>query len=232
MVAEGADLIDVGGESTRPGADPVTAEEEKARVLPVLEAIAGVVGVPISIDTYKAETAAAALSAGAAVVNDISGGQMDPEMLSLVAERRVPVILGHIRGTPRDMQERPIYADVVAEVADELEGCAARAEEAGVAREDILVDPGIGFGKMFEHNLSLIHHLDELVSRGRPVVVGISRKRFLGQILDNAPPDDRLEGTSAAVALCVAAGAAVIRAHDVKAMARVVKVAFAIQRAR
>ncbi len=228
MVADGADLIDLGGESTRPGSEPVGADEEKRRVIPVLEAIAGKIGVPISIDTYKAETAAAALSAGAEIVNDISGGRMDPDMLTLVASRGVPIILGHIRGTPKDMQDDPVYVDVVQEVADELEGIAVRAEEAGIARENVLVDPGIGFGKKMEHNLSLLRHLGQIVERGRPVVVGVSRKKFIGVLLDNAPPDDRIEGTAAAAALCVAAGAAVIRVHDVRQMARVVKVASAI----
>lgn len=231
MVADGADLIDLGGESTRPGSEPVDADEEKRRVIPVLEAIAGKIGVPISIDTYKAETAAAALSAGAEIVNDISGGRMDPDMLSLVASRGVPIILGHIRGTPKDMQDDPVYVDVVQEVADELEGIAVRAEEAGISRENVLVDPGIGFGKKMEHNLSLLRHLGQIVERGRPVVVGVSRKKFIGVLLDNAPPDDRIEGTAAAAALCVAAGAAVIRVHDVRQMARVVKVASAIVRA-
>lgn len=232
MVAEGADLLDLGGESTRPGAEAVTAEEEKRRTLPVLEAIAGKIGVPISIDTYKAETAAAALAAGAEIVNDISGGRMDPEMLALVAERGVPIVLGHIRGTPKDMQDRPVYRDVVAEVGDELEAAAARAEEAGIAPASILVDPGIGFGKTLEHNLSLLKHLDDLVARGRPVVVGTSRKKFVGTLLDGAPPEDRVEGTAATTALAVAAGVAVVRVHDVKAMARVVRVAAAIAAAK
>lgn len=231
MVDDGADLIDVGGESTRPGAEPVAAEEEKRRVLPVLEAIAGKIGVPVSIDTWKAEVAAAALDHGAEIVNDISGGRMDPEMIPLVAERDVPIVLGHIRGTPADMQVDPRYDDVVQEVGDELEAHAVRAEEAGIARERILVDPGIGFGKKLEHNLSLLHHLGEFVARGRPVVLGVSRKKFIGQLLDNAPAHDRIEGTAAAVALAVAAGVAVVRVHDVKQMARVVRVASAIVRA-
>ena len=231
MVADGADLIDLGGESTRPGSEPVTADEERRRVLPVLEAIAGKIGVPISIDTYKAEVAGAALAAGAEIVNDISGGRMDPEMLSLVAAKNVPIILGHIRGTPREMQDDPRFQDVVQEVADELEESAVRAEELGIPRENVLVDPGIGFGKKLEHNLALLKHLGEIVERGRPVVVGVSRKKFIGMLLDNAAPDDRVEGTAAATALCVAAGAAVIRVHDVKQMARVVRVAAAIVRA-
>jgi dihydropteroate synthase len=230
MVADGADLIDLGGESTRPGSDPVTADEELRRVLPVLEAIAGKIGVPISIDTYKSDVAGAALAAGAEIVNDISGGRMDPEMLALVAEKDVPIILGHIRGTPRYMQERPQYRDVVAEVADELEESAVKAIELGLSPDHVLVDPGIGFGKLLEHNLALLKHLGEIVERGRPVVVGVSRKKFIGTLLDNAAPDDRIEGTAAATALCVSAGAAVIRVHDVKQMARVVKVAAAIVR--
>ncbi len=228
MVEEGADLIDLGGESTRPGSEPVEAEEEKRRVLPVLERIAGKVGVPISIDTYKAETAAAALAAGAQIVNDISGGRLDPEMLAVVDEKGAPIILGHLRGAPKDMMEAPHFRDVVAEVADELEANAVRAEEAGILRERVLVDPGIGFGKTLEHNLKLLKHLHELVARGRPVVVGTSRKKFIGALLDGAPPEDRLEGTAASTALAVAAGVAVVRVHDVKAISRVVRVAAAI----
>ncbi len=228
MVEEGADLIDVGGESTRPGSDPVSAEEECRRVLPVVEALAGRIGVPISIDTYKAEVAAAAVAMGAEIVNDVSGGGLDPEMLPLLAETDKTIIIGHLRGTPKAMLEASPYADVVAEVADELEAAAARAEEAGVAAARILVDPGIGFGKRLPQNLSLLKHLPELVARGRPVVIGTSRKRFLGELLDGAPPHDRLEGTAATTALAVAAGVAVVRVHDVRAMARVVRVAAAV----
>lgn len=232
LVGEGADLLDVGGESTRPGSEPVTVEEELARVIPVIERLAGRVGVPLSIDTTKSDVAAAAIKAGAEIVNDISGGKLDPEMAYVVAETKAHWILGHIRGTPRDMQDNPVYGDVVAEVGDELMGLAAVAEEKGVARDAILVDPGIGFGKTLDHNLSLLRHLDELVAKGRPVCVGTSRKGFLGKLLGGAPPEDRLEGTAATAALAVAAGVAVIRAHDVKAIARVVSVAAAVSNAR
>lgn len=231
LVADGADLLDIGGESTRPGSEPVTAEEEKRRVLPVIAALAGKIGVPLSIDTYKAETAAAAIAAGAEIVNDISGGRMDMEMFDLVAEKEVDVILGHIRGTPKDMMESPSYGDVVAEVGDELASAAASAEAHGIASGRILVDPGIGFGKTLEHNLSLLKHLDE-IGRGRPVVVGTSRKKFIGALLGGAAPDDRIEGTAATTALAVASGVAMIRVHDVKQMARVVRVAAAIRAAR
>lgn len=232
MVGEGADLLDVGGESTRPGSDPVSAEEELRRVLPVIERLAGRVGVPISIDTCKSEVAAAAVKAGAAIVNDVSGGRLDPEMAWTVAETRAHWILGHLRGTPKDMQQDPVYTDVVAEVGDELMALAAVAEEKGVAADAILVDPGIGFGKSLEHNLSLLKHLDELVARRRPVCIGTSRKGFLGKLLGGAPPEDRLEGTAATTALAVAAGVAIIRAHDVKAISRVVAVAAAVTNAR
>lgn len=228
MVEEGADLIDLGGESTRPGSDPVEVEEEKRRVLPVLERIAGKVGVPISIDTYKADTAAAALAAGAQIVNDVSGGRLDPEIVAVAADKGAPIILGHLRGSPKDMMDAPRFTDVVAEVADELEANAVRAEEAGVSRERVLVDPGIGFGKALADNLKLLKHLGELVARGRPVVVGTSRKKFIGTLLDGAPPEDRLEGTAASTALAVAAGVSVVRVHDVKAISRVVRVAAAI----
>lgn len=232
MVGEGADLLDIGGESTRPGAEPVSADEELRRVLPVIERLAGRVGVPLSIDTYKAEVAAAAVRAGASIVNDVSGGRLDPEMAWTVAESKAHWILGHMRGTPKDMQQDPVYKDVVAEVGDELMALAAVAEEKGVPSDTILVDPGIGFGKTLSHNLSLLKHLDELVGRGRPVCVGTSRKGFLGKLLGGAPPEDRVEGTAATAALAVAAGASIVRAHDVKAIARVVAVAAAVTNAR
>lgn len=232
MVGEGADLLDIGGESTRPGAEPVSADEELRRVLPVIERLAGRVGVPLSIDTYKAEVAAAAVRAGASIVNDVSGGRLDPEMAWTVAESKAHWILGHMRGTPKDMQQDPVYRDVVAEVGDELMALAAVAEEKGVPSDTILVDPGIGFGKTLSHNLSLLKHLDELVGRGRPVCVGTSRKGFLGKLLGGAPPEDRVEGTAATAALAVAAGASIVRAHDVKAIARVVAVAAAVTNAR
>ena len=232
MVGEGADLLDIGGESTRPGSDPVSADEELRRVLPVIERLAGRVGVPLSIDTCKSEVAAAAVKAGASLVNDISGGRLDPEMAWTVAETRAHWILGHLRGTPKDMQQDPVYKDVVAEVGDELMALAAVAEEKGVPADAILVDPGIGFGKTLDHNLSLLKHLDELVARGRPVCVGTSRKGFLGKLVGGAPPEDRLEGTAATAALAVAAGVAVVRAHDVKAISRVVAVAAAVTNAR
>ena len=232
MVGEGADLIDVGGESTRPGSEPVEAAEELRRVLPVIERLAGRVGVPLAVDTYKSEVAAAAVRAGAAIVNDVSGGRLDPEMAWTVAETKAHWILGHLRGTPREMQQDPVYKDVVAEVGDELMALAAVAEEKGVSRDAILVDPGIGFGKTLDHNLSLLKHLDELVARGRPVCIGTSRKGFLGKLLGGAPPEDRLEGSAATAALAVAAGVALIRVHDVKSIARVVSVAAAVTNAR
>jgi len=232
MVGEGADLLDVGGESTRPGSEPVDAAEELRRVLPVIERLAGRVGVPLSIDTTKSDVAGAAIKAGAAIVNDISGGKLDPEMAYVVAETKAHWILGHIRGTPRDMMDNPVYGDVVAEVGDELMALAASAEEKGVPGDVILVDPGIGFGKTLDHNLSLLKHLDELVGRGRPVCVGTSRKGFLGKLLGGAPPEDRVEGTAATAALAVSAGVSIVRVHDVKAMARVVAVAAAVANAR
>ena len=232
MVGEGADLVDLGGESTRPGSEPVDAEEELRRVLPVIERLAGRLGVPLSVDTTKSEVAAAAVKAGVEIVNDVSGGKLDPEMAYVVAETRAHWILGHIRGTPKDMQEDPVYRDVVAEVGDELMALAAVAEEKGVPQDAILVDPGIGFGKTLDHNLSLLKHLDDLVGRGRPVCVGTSRKGFLGKLLGGAPPEDRLEGTAATVALAVAAGVSIVRVHDVKAMARVAAVAAAVANAR
>ncbi len=227
LAADGADIIDIGGESTRPGAAAITAEEEKQRVLPVIEALAGKLTIPISIDTYKADIARAALDAGAALVNDISGFSFDPAMADLVAERGVPVVLMHIKGTPRDMQKNPEYASVMGEISDYLRTQADVALAAGVAADKIIIDPGIGFGKTAEHNLKIIRRLRELTSLGYPLLLGPSRKAFIGKIL-GTEVDRRLEGTAATVSAAVFNGAAIVRVHDVKEMVRVVRVADAI----
>ncbi|MFO0751828.1 MAG: dihydropteroate synthase [Thermodesulfovibrionales bacterium] len=230
MVEEGADILDIGGESTRPGSDPVSLDEELRRTLPVIEAIAKAVNVPVSIDTYKAEVARRALDAGASLVNDISGLRFDPGMPKLVAERGVPVVLMHIKGDPKNMQKNPAYEALIPEVMEYLRTSILLALEAGVHENRILLDPGIGFGKTASHNLEIIGNLKEFARLGKPLVMGVSRKAFIGTILDGAPAGDRLEGTAAAVAVSLLNGAHIVRVHDVKEMARVAKVVDAIKR--
>jgi dihydropteroate synthase len=227
MVAEGADILDVGGESTRPGAEEVPVAEEIRRVVPVVRALAGEVDVPVSVDTTKAAVAEAALEAGAVIVNDVSAMRSDPAMRKVVAESGAGAVLMHMLGNPRTMQADPRYDDVVQEVAAALVGWASEAEAAGIARDRIVVDPGIGFGKTAAHNLSLLHHLDRLVATGYPVLVGSSRKSFIGLTL-GVPLEERLEGTAATVAWSVAAGARLVRVHDVRPMLRVVRMTEAI----
>ena len=227
MVAAGADLIDVGGESTRPGSQPVPAEEQIRRVVPVISRIASL-PVTISIDTMRSEVAQAALDAGAAMVNDISAGRDDPAMLPLVARRGVPVVLMHMQGTPATMQDNPTYRDVMAEVIEHLRQRLAATGDAGVNRAKILLDPGIGFGKTMEHNLELIRRQRELAALGRPMVIGTSRKGFIGRITDESEPSRRLFGTAACVAWSIANGAAVVRVHDVGPMKQVVAMTRAI----
>jgi dihydropteroate synthase len=231
MVADGADLIDVGGESTRPGSDPVPVAEELARVLPVIGRLVDEVpGIPISIDTRKAEVAAAALDAGASIVNDVSGGR-DPEVFDVVRERRAAIVLMHMKGEPKTMQEAPAYDDVVAEVRGYLSERVEAAEFAGIEAERIAIDPGIGFGKELEDNLVLMRGLDALLELGRPVLVGPSRKRFIGALLGDLPPEERVEGTAGAVAWLVTRGAHIVRVHDVREIVRVVRVVDALARA-
>ncbi|MFW5933436.1 MAG: dihydropteroate synthase [Actinomycetota bacterium] len=227
MLAAGADLVDVGGESTRPGAEPVDADEERRRVLPVVAELAAA-GTIVSIDTVKAEVAREAVAAGAAVVNDVSTGSLDPAMFPTVAELGVPYVLTHLQGTPRTMQRAPAYQDVVAEVFEALAGGLERLEELGLPRERVMVDPGIGFGKTLEHNLELLRCVGELCSLGRPVLVGTSRKGFIGRLTGVDDPLDRLEGSLATASLAVAGGARIVRAHDVAATVRAVTVAHAV----
>jgi dihydropteroate synthase len=221
LAEEGADILDVGAESTRPGADPVDIAEEKRRLLPVVEALAGKSGVPVSVDTMKAAVARDAMDAGAQIINDVSAGS-DPAMLSLAAERVAPIVLMHMRGEPRTMQKDVRYGDVVGDVMAFLEDRARRAIAAGVGHDRILVDPGFGFGKLVEHNLVLLRRLGEFRRLGYPVVAGTSRKGFIGRVLGDLPVDERFEGTAATVALAVWNGASVVRVHDVRAMRRVV----------
>jgi dihydropteroate synthase len=230
LVAEGADLLDVGGESTRPGAPDVAPEEEIARVAPVVAALrARGVSTPISVDTRKAAVARAALDAGADLVNDVSA-LAEPELARLVADRGVPVVLMHMRGTPADMQARAVYADVVGEVAAELGLALARAEAAGIARDRVILDPGIGFAKTAGQSVALLAALPRLRALGRPLLVGPSRKSFIGK-LTGAAVEDRLPGTLAAVAACVLAGVEFVRVHDVAAARQATLVAAAIRAA-
>jgi dihydropteroate synthase len=229
MVADGADWLDIGGESTRPNAAPVSLDEETARVVPVIAAIRAELDVPLSIDTRRAAVAEAALEAGADLVNDVSGLTHDAALAEVVARRGVPIILQHMRGEPATMQSLTDYEDVVEEVLAALRERLAAAQAAGIRRASCLVDPGLGFAKLTRHNLRLLRRLGELRGLGVPMVVGPSRKRFIGEVL-GVEPDDRLEGTAAAVTLAIAGGADVVRVHDVRAMARVARMADAVVR--
>ncbi|MBV9852347.1 MAG: dihydropteroate synthase [Armatimonadetes bacterium] len=235
MASDGADILDIGGESTRPATfgdrSPLPADEEKRRVLPVIARLAAdLPRLPLSVDTYKAEVAAAALDSGASLVNDISGLTFDPQMAPLIASRAVPVILMHLLGTPRDIPLRPHYDDVVADICAFFERQIVHARSQGIRDEQIWLDPGLGFGKTARHNLEILRRLPELKALGYPLVVGASRKKFLGRVLGTDDPNDRREGTSAAVALSIAGGADIVRVHDVREMARVAKVSDAIVR--
>jgi len=227
MAADGAAIIDVGAESTRPGSKPVSAQEQIKRAIPVIEALAKKMNVPISIDTYNYEVAEAAMKAGASMINDITA-LSDERMGKLAAERGVPVVLMHIQGTPATMQIEPKYKNVVDEVLKFLMERAQRAEKFGINRERIFIDPGIGFGKTIEHNLELLRNIDRFVATGYRVLVGTSRKAFLGKITGKENPQGRIFGTAATVALCAAAGVSIVRVHDVAEMVDVIKVANAI----
>lgn len=230
MIAEGADIVDVGGESTRPGSDPVSADEEIRRVVPVIRRVAAEhPGIAISIDTRKPDVASAALDAGACIVNDVSAAR-EPGMLEVVRETGAGLVLMHMRGEPKTMQDAPQYEDVVAEVAEYLRERVETARFAGIELEALVVDPGIGFGKNLEHNLAILRRLDVLTELGRPVLVGTSRKRFIGAILD-LPEDERVEGSAATVAWAVAHGASIVRVHDVQTVVRTVRMIDAIVRA-
>lgn len=227
LAAEGADIIDIGGESSRPGSNPIPAKEEKKRILPVVEVLKQKNSVLISVDTTKAEVAEAALAAGADIINDISAGRFDPRMLPIAARSGAAVILMHMKGTPRTMQIAPHYDDVLGEVKAFLSERLEAAESCGLPRESILLDPGIGFGKQLDHNLILLNNLGALAELGRPLVVGISRKSFLGKIL-KVEAQDRLEGTIAAAVVSILRGASLLRVHDIQAVKQAVAVAEAI----
>lgn len=233
MVEAGAHWIDVGGESTRPGAEEVAVAEEIRRTRPLIEALAKVLEVPVSIDTRKAEVAAAALEAGASIVNDISGLAFDPALAEEVARRDAGLVVGHLRGSPATMQQGVHFDAVLDEVANELLAAVARAEAAGVARERIAIDPGIGFGKELQHNLTLLARAGELRDRvGRPVMVGPSRKSFLGLLTGDEAPVARDGASHAACAVAVFAGADAVRVHEVAGARRAVQVARALREAR
>src|SRR4030067_422128 len=230
IVEEGADIIDIGGESTRPGSEPISIKEELNRTIPLIEAISKKIKVPISIDTYKSEVAKVALDAGASMVNDISGLRFDPKMPGVVSEYKVPVVIMHVKGTPRDMQQNPVYEALIPEIMDYLRTGMIIARQAGISEDMIVIDPGIGFGKTFDHNLQIIHNLQEFTLLRKPILIGPSRKAFIGRILGDVPVTERLEGTAAAVAISIMNGANIIRAHDVKEIVKVAKVADAIKK--
>lgn len=238
FVETGADILDVGGESTRPGAEPVSAEEEQARVLPIIEALAKEFDTPVSIDTYRASTAAAALDVGAHLVNDVWALRADHGLAPLAARRGVPIILMHNRSKPANASIRKNlggryisveYDDLLADIKSELIESVSLARQAGISEENIIIDPGIGFGKTVEQNLELLDRANEIRELGYPILVGPSRKSFIGYTLD-LPADQRIEGTAAAVAIAIARGADIVRVHDVEAMARVAKMTDALVR--
>jgi len=232
MEADGADLIDIGGESTRPGAQPVSTRDELSRVLPVIKGLAGRLLTPISVDTYKAEVAAAALDAGAAIVNDISGLRYDPELARVVAGRGAALVLMHMRGRPQTMYREAVYQDLIGEIGDELRASMAIAIEGGVPSGRLIVDPGIGFAKRAAHSYGVLARLSELAAAlDRPVLVGPSRKSFLREASGGRPSSERDWGTAAAVTAAVLAGAHIVRVHAVAQMAQVVRTAEEIRRA-
>lgn len=231
LIEQGADILDIGGESSRPGSEPVGAEEEKNRILPVLEKIRRQSSdALISVDTTKAEVARAALDAGADIINDISAGRFDTELLKLAAERRTPIILMHMLGIPKTMQADPHYENLLEDIKAFFRERIATAVSLGMERDNIILDPGIGFGKRHQDNLNLLKNLKFLDDLQQPVLVGVSRKSFIGRILDS-PPDDRLEGTIASALISVLHGAHILRVHDVAAVLKAIKVTEAIMHA-
>jgi dihydropteroate synthase len=222
MVEEGADLIDIGGESSRPGAKRISDKEEKKRILPVLSSLRKKTKVLISVDTYKSSVAEAAIKEGADLINDISALRFDPKLKEVIAKYQVPVVLMHMKGTPRTMQKNPSYQNLIAEMIEFLRKQIEVAEKSGISREKVIVDPGIGFGKTVAHNLEIIRRLREFKSLGRPVLLGPSRKSFIGLTL-NLPVSERLEGTLATLAYAVAQGVDLVRVHDVKEAKRIIK---------
>ncbi len=231
MAREGADIIDVGGESTRPYAEKISTQEEIDRVIPVIEALHRDLTIPISIDTFKAHVAREALGAGASILNDITALRFDPDMMSTAAEAGVPVILMHMKGTPADMQKNPKYTNLIPEIIEFLEDAKDRAVRGGIKERMIVLDPGIGFGKNFDHNLEIIRDLAQFRKLGQPILLGSSRKAFLGHILDREPRE-RDTGTMATIAAGVMNGASIVRVHNVKMALDTVRVIDAIRRGR
>ena len=227
MEDEGADMIDIGGVSTRPGSEPVPVEEELRRVLSVVKGLYGRVRIPISVDTFRAQVAARAIEAGADIINDVTGLTFDRKMAATIAAGNATAVIMHMKGTPKTMQDDPTYLDLIGEIRAYLRRQTDYASQSGI--KQIFVDPGIGFGKTADHNLELIRRMGEVASLGCPVLVGPSRKSFIGKLLD-LPPDQRVEGTAAAAVLAARNGAAVVRVHDVKEIVRALKVADAISR--
>lgn len=229
MEEEGADIIDIGGESTRPGSEPVSLREELKRVMPVLKEVRKRIKIPISIDTYKSEVAKEALEEGAEIVNDISGLSFDKKMAEIVSKYNAYCVIMHIKGKPKTMQKRVYYQDVIKEVYDFLQERVAYAEKKGIKREKIIIDPGIGFGKKLEHNIEIIRRLGEFKSLNLPILVGHSRKSFIGQIL-SLPPEERLIGSLAAAVILLFNGANILRVHDVKATKQALEIFWAIMK--
>jgi dihydropteroate synthase len=229
MAQEGADIIDVGGESTRPYSQRISSAEEMDRVIPVIEGLCKAVAIPISIDTYKADVAREALNSGASLINDISSLRFDPSMASVVAAAGVPVVLMHMKGTPEDMQKSPTYDDLIQEILDFLKGAINRCAQAGIREDLVIVDPGIGFGKTFDDNLKIIRELWRFRSLQRPVLLGTSNKAFIGHVLDKEP-HERETGTLATIAAGVMNGAHIVRSHNVRKTVETVKMIDAIKR--
>lgn len=231
LAREGADIIDVGGESTRPYAEKVSLQEELDRVIPVIQGLSKELKIPISIDTFKAKVATEALAAGASIINDISALRYDPEMVSVAAEAGVPVVLMHMKGSPSDMQDNPVYDHLIQEINDFFRNAVDRAVEGGIDKASIILDPGIGFGKSFDHNLEIIRGLHQFHVTGLPIMLGTSRKAFLGHLLDKVPLE-RDTGTMATIAVGVMKGVQIVRVHNVKQTIETVRVVEAIMRGR
>ena len=229
MAADGAAIIDVGGESTRPGSKSVSTEQQIKRIVPVIESLAKKINVPISIDTYNFEVAEAALDAGAAMINDITA-LSDERVGKLAAEQGVPIVIMHMQGSPQTMQQNPTYDNVVEDVVRFLQKRAKLAESFGIKADRIFIDPGIGFGKTVEHNLLLLRNIERFVNTGYHVCVGTSRKSFIGKLTGKEKPTERIFGTAATVAFCAAAGVSIVRVHDVAEMIEIVKIVNAIKR--
>jgi len=229
MAEEGADIIDIGGESTRPRSEPIGLEEELSRVIPVIERLSKEIEVPLSIDTYKSFVAKKALDSGASMINDISALRFDAEMKKIAAEYEVPIVLMHIKGTPKNMQDDPYYDDVMKEISSYLKESIQIAKDAGIEEDKIIIDPGIGFGKRLEDNLDILKNLSILKTLEKPILVGPSRKSFIGKVLD-LPPEERLEASLGALAVAIFNGANLVRVHDVKESLRVARLVDAIRK--